>query len=385
MHIDFAASEQSTVGIEWELALVDADTLELTPLAQPLLEQVGGGDNAPIRQEFLKNMIELVSGAHHTVESAVGDLGETLRVADRLARQLGARLLGSGTHPFSLSHLQQPFDNPRYNVVVDRNQWWSRQLAICGTHIHVGIDHRDKALPITNGLARFFPYLLSLSASSPFWESQDTGYASQRTMLFQQLPTNGLPYPMETWAEFEQYAEELTEVGMIAMAKEIRWDVRPSPRFGTVENRTLDSVPTLAEIGCLTALTQCLTEWMSRELDAGRRVVTLPPWLVKENKWRAARYGLEAEIITPDPAHRVRPLRQGFEVWLETLTPIARQLHCEPELRFTETILEGGASYQRQRDVAAANGGDLRTVVRALLAETQAGEPLPHAGSTGGG
>ena len=380
MHIDFAASARSTVGIEWELALVDADTLELTPLAQPLLDQVEGGEQGPLRQEFLKNMIELVSGVHETVESAVGDLDETLSVADRLARQLGARLLGSGTHPFSLSRAQQPFDKPRYNVVVDRNQWWSRQLAICGTHIHVGIDHRDKALPITNGLARFFPYLLSLSASSPFWESEDTGYASQRTMLFQQLPTNGLPYAMETWAEFEAYAEELSEVGMITVAKEIRWDVRPSPHFGTVENRTLDSVPTLAEIGSLTALTQCLTEWMSRELDAGRTVPTLPPWLVKENKWRAARYGLEADIITPNPAQRVRPLRQGFEVWLERLTPIARQLHCEPELRFIETILADGPSYQRQRDVAAAHDGDLRAVVASLLAETEAGTPLPHPG-----
>ena len=188
--------------------------------------------------------------------------------------------------------------------MADRNQYWGHQMAICGTHVHVGVDHRDKALPITNGLARFYPYLLALSCASPFWEGEDSGYASQRTMLFQQLSTNGLPYPMRKWTEFEDYAEELFDSGMISTPSEIRWDVRPSPKFGTVENRTADSVPTFAELGCVAALTQCFAEYVSRSYAHDQTYESLSPWLVRENKWRAARYGMDASVITPNPARR---------------------------------------------------------------------------------
>ena len=375
MKVDFAPSARSTVGIEWELALVDLDTLELTPVAEALLHEVGGAEDAPIRKEFLQNMVELVSGAHRIVADAVGDLTTNLAVVQRATAAMGVGLLGSGTHPFSRAADQLPFPGPRYDVVRERTQWWGRQMAICGTHVHVGVDHRDKALPITNGLARFYPFFLALSGSSPFWEGQDSGYVSQRTMMFQQLPTNGLPYPMTQWAEFEAYADELTECGMINVPAEIRWDVRPSPRFGTVENRTPDSVPTLAELGCLAALSQCLAEYIARAFESDQTVEVLPPWLLKENKWRAARYGLDAEVITPHRTRRVRPLRDKLLEWVERLTPIARDLGCEAELRFAETLAARGPSYARQRSVAAASGGDLKSVVRLLLAETGADRP----------
>lgn len=376
MHVDFAYSPRSSVGLEWELALVDAETLELTPAAAPLLAALGAGEDTPIRKEYLQSMVEIVSGAHSCVSDAVADLAENLARIRTVSDGSGIQLMGSGCHPFSQSHLQEPFRGPRYDVVKERTQWWGRQMAICGTHIHVGVDHRDKALPITNGLARFYPLFLALSASSPFWEGHDSGYASQRTMLFQQLPTNGLPYRMARWEEFEAYATELAEVGMITVPAEIRWDVRPSPRFGTVENRTGDSVPTLAELGCLAALTQSLAEFIARDYEGEREVEDLPPWLVKENKWRAARYGLDAEVITPDRPQRVRPLRDYLAEWLERLTPVARALGCEQELSFAETLATRGASYERQRAAAAANHGDLRAVAELLVAETGAVTPF---------
>jgi carboxylate-amine ligase len=368
--IDFAPSAQSSVGIEWELALVDLVTGELVPAAEPLLEACGGGEDQPIRREYLKNMVELVSGVHTTVAGAVADLAGSLAQVQAAAAGLGVGLIGAGTHPFSRASEQQRFEGARYDVVAERNQYWGNQMAICGTHVHVGVDHRDKALPITNALARFYPYLLALSCASPYWEGEDTGYASQRTMLFQQLPTNGVPFPMRRWSEFEDYAEDLFDAGMISVPSEIRWDVRPSPKFGTVENRTADSVPTLAELGCLAALTQCIAEYVSRTYAHDQTYESLPPWLVRENKWRAARYGMDADVITPSASRRQVPLREGLAQWLERLMPIARDLGCVDELAFAATIAERGASYERQR---AAGGPE--QALRLLLVET--GQEFP--------
>jgi carboxylate-amine ligase len=371
MLIEFASSAQSSVGIEWELALVDLETGELAPMAAEVLAALGAHDDGPIRKEYLKNMVELVSGVHLRVGDAVADLAEQLRILRIALAPLDLGVIGSGSHPFSRAADQERFHGSRYDIVAERTAYWGQQMAICGTHVHVGVDHRDKALPITCGLARFYPYLLALSCSSPYWEGDDSGYASQRTMLFQQLPTNGLPYPMRTWAEFEDYAEDLLECGMINVAAEIRWDVRPSPKFGTVENRTADSVPTLAELGCVAALTQCFTEHVSRNYEQDLPLELLPPWLVRENKWRAARYGLDAEVIVPRNGRREVPLREGLLKWLDRLTPISRDLGCEPELAFAAELAERGASYERQRAT-----GSPALALRQLLDETGAASPF---------
>ncbi|HRA77108.1 MAG TPA: glutamate--cysteine ligase [Propionicimonas sp.] len=376
MQFEFARSARSSVGVEWELGLVDSATLELTPAAGPLLADLGAGEATPVRKEYLQSMVELVSGAHTRVGDAIADLADSLARTRAAADGLGVALLGSGCHPFSSAEAQKPFTGERYDRVKERTRYWGRQMAICGTHIHVGVTHRDQALPVTNGLARFYPFFLALSASSPFWEGVDSGYASQRTMLFQQLPTNGLPYRMTAWSEFEAYADELAECGMITVPGEIRWDVRPSPKFGTVENRTPDSVPTLGELGALAALTQCLAEYIVTDLEGPREVEDLPPWLVKENKWRAARYGLDAEVITPDHGKRVQPLRDYLYEWLERLIPVSRRLGCADELAFCEQLAIRGASYERQVARAAAAGGDLREVVSLLLVETGAASPF---------
>jgi glutamate---cysteine ligase / carboxylate-amine ligase len=368
MRFDFVPSGGPTMGVEWELALVDAETLALVPRAQQVLDAVDDPKAGPIRREYLTDMVELVTGVHHRVDEAMDDLRGSL---DRVRAILGpsTRLLGAGAHPVDRAADSEPFDFWRYNVVKERNAYWGRQMAIFGTHIHVGIDHRDKALPITYGLARFSPYFIALSASSPFWEGEDSGYASQRTMIFQQLPTNGLPYPMDSWEEFEHYATELEDAGMISAPNEIRWDVRPST-FGTVENRVLDSVPTFAELGALTAFTQCLAEYMSRELDDGRAIAQLPVWFMKENKWRAARYGLDTDVITPRVKDKLRPIREGIYDWLNRLEAISAELGCADQLRFVAELMEAGPSYLRQRAA-----GDPSAALRQLVDETGADAP----------
>ncbi len=372
MLIDFAPSAQSSVGIEWELALVDLTTGELAPLAEAVLAACGSSDETPIRKEYLKNMVELVSGVHRTVGAAVADLAEQLRILRYALAPLNLGVIGAGSHPFSRASEQERFSGSRYDIVAERTGYWGRQMAICGTHVHIGVDDKAKALPLTCGLARFYPYLLAVSCSSPYWEGEDTAYASQRTMLFQQLPTNGLPYPMRSWAEFESYADDLLECGMINVASEIRWDVRPAPRFGTVENRVADSVPTLAELGCVAALTQCFAEHVSRGYEHGRDGERLPPWLVRENKWRAARYGMDAEVIIPaGEGRRQVPLREGLLKWVDRLTPISRDLGCEAELAFAAELVQGGASYERQRAA-----GSPQLALSRLVKETGAVSPF---------
>ena len=256
----------------------------------------------------------------------------------------------------------------------ERNGWWGTQMAINGLHIHTGIDARDKALPITYGMARFAPYFIALAASSPFWQGLDTSFASQRTMIFQQLPTNGLPYHMTSWEEYERYATELEGVGMIHNSSEIRWDIRPSA-YGTVENRLMDCVPTLYELGALAALSQCLVERMSRALNSGEPIDRLPYWFMRENKWRAARYGLAAEIITPRPWEHTMQLREGLLRWISDLAPVAEDLGCATELAHCRQLILGGPSYVRQRRAYAASGGDMSAVTRSIIAETMRGTP----------
>lgn len=375
MPISFHESDPSTVGVEWELALVEAESLALSPRAGEILADLGDAPPSPYRREFMRHMIEIVTGVHTTVSEAISELTGHHAQLDAHVGERGLRLLGAGTHPFARATQQLTTDAPRYNTIKQRSRYWADRLVICGTHVHVGVDHASKALPIVHGLAVYLPHLLALSASSPFWEGEDSGYASQRTMLFQQLPSAGLPPPVTTWDEYEAYFNDQLAVGIITETNEIRWDVRPSPRFGTVENRVLDGLPTVREVAALTALTQSATEWMSRRLNDGLALPRLAPWLVRENKWRAARYGLEADVILPGERLRERPMRDSLDDILTVLAPVAADLDCADELAYVSELMTSGASYDRQRRVFA-DTGSVEAVTAALVDECARGHPV---------
>jgi carboxylate-amine ligase len=247
-------------------------------------------------------------------------------------------------------------------------------MLIFGVHVHVGVDSTGKILPILNGLLRWFPHLQALSASSPFWGGSDTGYASNRALMFQQLPTAGLPFQFDTWAQFESYVGDMLATGVISEFKEIRWDIRPSPALGTVEVRVCDGLPTLDEVAAIAALTHCLVVDLDQRLKAGQVLPGLPPWHVQENKWRAARYGLDAEIIL-DASNRERRLTDDLDDVLNRLEPVAARLGCASELASISVLMAAGASYQRQRAVASRAGGDLWAVVDSLVREMRDGLP----------
>lgn len=369
MNIDFARSEADTLGVEWEIALVDGQSAELRSVAQEVLDGVkaAGGldqdDEHPrVTQELLTNTVELVTGVHTSVAGARAELATTLDEVRKVTDPLGVELYCAGSHPFAQPTSQPVTDKDRYAKLIDRTQWWGRQMVIYGVHVHVGIDQAAKALPIVDGLINYQPHLLALSASSPYWNGESTGYASQRSLMFQQLPTGGLPFHFDQWGEYEQYVSDMMHTGVVDELNEIRWDVRPVPRFGTVEMRICDGLDSLHDVAAIAALTQCLVSDMSAQLDAGRHIPVMNPWFRVENKWRAARYGLDAIIILDSAGHE-RLVTEHLADELTRLTPTARRLGCEAELASVWDIVTEGAGYQRQCATAATHDGDLRHVV----------------------
>lgn len=393
MHLTFHPSPARTVGAEWELGLLDPVTGDLVSRADALLERLGqdppaaqtltapdgpaartaGRRQGPsVTKELLLNTVELVTGVCANAPEAAQDLGTLLDRVRPAADALGIDLFCAGSHPFARWERQVVSPGRRYATLIDRTQWWGRQMLIYGLHVHVGVTSAAKVWPLLNAMLAYSPHLAALSASSPFWAGLDTGYASNRAMMFQQLPTAGLPFQFPDWRSYERYLDDVHTTGVVDDVSELRWDLRPSPRIGTLETRVCDGVSTLDEVVALTALTHCLVVHLDDRLDSGSLPTTLPPWHVQENKWRAARYGLDAVVVLDVDNREERVTTEVLRL-LDELTPVARRLGCTEELRGVEAIVTGGAGYQRQRAVAAAAGGDLHAVTQALVTELRDG------------
>jgi len=379
VQIPFTSSPRSSLGVEWELEIVDLQTRELAGAATEILAELSapfGGHHPKAKHELFDSCIEVITGVCATVEEAVADLRGTVDEVAAAAAARGLGLMCSGTHPFTDWSTQKISPNPRYAKLIEDMQWTARRLQIFGVHVHVGVRSPDKAIPIVNALTAYIPHFLALSASSPYWVGTDTGLASVRSKVFEALPTAGLPYLLDGWEDFEQFMETLISARTISTIREVWWDIRPHPNFGTVELRICDGLPTLFEIGCVAAMSQCLVEMLNSQLDRGYTLPTPRSWTVRDNKWRAARYGIEAEIIVDEHGSTV-PLRDSLVDLVEELMPFAERLQCTKELTRVRDILEVGPSYARQRAVAAANGGDLTAVVDALLIEMRDDAPAP--------
>jgi glutamate---cysteine ligase / carboxylate-amine ligase len=376
VRIPFNSSPRTSLGIEWELQLVDPATRQLASAASELLAELSGGESEhpKAKHELFESTVEIITGVCMTVADAKADLEATLSEVTAAAERRGLGVMCSGTHPLTEWSEQRISPDPRYDKLIERMQWMAQRLQIFGVHVHVGIRSPDKAIPIVNALTSYVPHLLALSASSPYWLGRDTGLASSRSKIFEGLPTAGLPVQLADWTEFEQLMGTLVASGTIETIREIWWDIRPHPGFGTVELRICDGLPTLHEIGAIAALSQCLVDQLNTQLDRGYQLPRPNAWVQRENKWRAARHGLDAELIL-DEHGTTRPLREAIAELVHDLGPLAERLGCAAELDDVTSILEVGASYERQRKAAADNGGDVRAVVDSLLAEMRAGRP----------
>lgn len=376
--VDFAASPRSSVGLEWELMLADGESGDLVPRAPEVvsaLEEETADARFTVTGELLTNTVEVTSGVGSSIALAVDDIVDAIGAVRTVTDPLEIELLCAGSHPFAQWYDQKVTDKTRYHHLIERTQWWGRNMMIWGIHVHVGVEDVRKVFPIIGALSVYLPHLQALSASSPFWAGERTGYASNRALVFQQLPTAGLPWPLENWAQFDAYLDDMIGTGVMADATEVRWDIRPAPRWGTIEVRACDGMSTLPELAAVAALVQVLVEHFSRELDEGRDLPTIQPWFVRENKWRAARYGLDAEVIV-DSRGTQRPVVDHLRETMARLAPIAADLHCPREFAGLEAILSEGNSSTRQLRVAESADGDLREVVHHLIREFRAGPTL---------
>src|SRR2546423_2191488 len=372
----FHASERSSLGVEVELQIVDRTSRELRSGASAILQRLGNERGEPhpkAKNELIESNIELITGICSTVAEARADLEGTLAEVVPVAEELGLALLCAGTHPFSDWAAQDITPDERYLRLVEEVQWPARRMAIFGIHTHVGVRSAEKAIAIANALTGYIPHFLALSASSPWFEGRDTGLASSRTKVFEGLPTAGLPQLLGTWEQFQELMTTLISAKAISSIREIWWDIRPHPNFGTVELRICDGIPTMTEIACVAALAQCLVEWMDSLIDRGYTLPCPKAWIVGQNKWRAARFGIEAEI-TVDEQGTLTPLQGAIADLVEELAPVARRLGCEKELDHAPRILDPRPGYLRPRPRVDA-GGNLVDVVDGLIGELRSDEP----------
>ncbi|MEZ2122710.1 MULTISPECIES: glutamate--cysteine ligase [unclassified Corynebacterium] len=373
-HMNFNRSPEPTLGVEWEIGLIDPDTRDLTPRSSDMIELMSKKrPDLQVEPEFLKNTVEMVTGVCHTVPEAVAELGSGLDSLHESAGELGVRLWSAGSHPFSDWRDQEVSDKSPYTEIIRRTKFWGRQMLIWGLHVHVGVSHEAKVWPIINALMTNYPHLLALSAASPGWNGLDTGYASNRTMLYQQLPTAGAPYGFNTWSQWTEYLRQQEKSGVIDHTGSMHFDIRPSAKWGTIEIRVSDAPSNLRELAALTALTHCLVVYYDRAFEAGETLPSLQPWHIRENKWRAARHGLEADIICSRNTDKVSVADDIVRI-VTVLEPLAEELGCAEELAIVHEIIDRGASYRRQRELYERTG-DWRDVVDLICDEMERGRP----------
>src|SRR3954452_14388379 len=369
MAIEWNPSRGATLGVEWEVQLIDGETKMLRQEAGKLLDELpvsdDTGEHPRIRHELMQSTLELVTGICSTVSEAKDDLAATIIELQRMAAEHGILLACAGTHPVSDWRDAAMSPMQRYAELVEQMQWLARRIQTFGVHVHVGVRSAEKAIPMVNALAGYLPHFLALTASSPYWGGHDTGLASSRAIVWGSLPTAGPPHLLADWGEFEEYMDTLLRAKAIRSIKEVWWDIRPHPDFGTIEIRMFDGIPTLREVGMAAALCQCLVELFDHQLDRGYTLPSPAAWVVRDNKWRATRYGLDAMIITDDQGSTA-PLRDELYELVAELEPIAGRLGCAEDLKVVSEVLDQGAPYERQRAIVAG-GGSLTDIVGASV------------------
>ncbi len=377
MHIPFAHNAHPTVGVELELHVIDASSGALVNAAVEILEELGqghpDGEHPKAKHELFQSTIEIITGVCNTPAEARADLADTLAEVRAAAARRGLTLMSSGTHPFALARDQEISPNPRYHDLIEEMQWTARRLLICGTHVHVGVPSGEHSILIVNELLRHLPLFLILSSSSPFLEGDDTGLASTRSKVFESLPTAGLPPKLNDWADFEAFMTTLIASGCIESVRDVWWDVRPHPNFGTVELRMCDATSTLREAQAVAALGQTLVAHLIDQIDGGTLGPPPREWAVRENRWLAARHGVDAQLIIDDEGTR-RPAGELLADLVVELGPTAARLGTADDLADALRLWAIGPGYQRQRRIAGA-GGSLFDVVMSLADQLETGEP----------
>jgi carboxylate-amine ligase len=369
MEVNFGRSRQFSVGVEEEFQLLDAESYELVSRYGEVAE--AAGDDGRIKPELLQSTVEAATKVAATVGEAITDAADLRRRLRDAAAENGALIAAAGTHPFSRYEHQEVTREPRYEQLMESLQWVAERELIFGLHVHVGLDTGQKAIAVANALRSWLPELLALSANSPYWQGRDTGLASTRTKVFETMPRSGLPPAFSSFEEFELLVDRGVRTRCFADYTFIWWDLRPHPKLGTIEVRVCDAQTRLENIAAIVALVQGLVSALAERYDRGQQLPTQPVTLVGENKWRAARYGLDANLIWLERDEE-RAARVALADLVELAEPSARRLGSLAELREVERIAARGTGADEQRQIHA-DAGTLLAVVQWLAERTTSG------------
>ncbi len=356
-----------TLGIEEELMILDAETLELVNAVESLLEPAAAGE---IKPELMESVLEVSTDPCSNTAEASAQLRALRGQVSQSAAQKNLVIGSAGTHPFAMWEKQRIVARPRYRDLISALRFVARQELIFGVHVHVGIDDADKAIHVANGMRLHMPVLLALSANSPFWRSDSTGLASTRTPIFRAFPRVGMPPTYRDWADYERRIEFMVGTRVIEDYTYLWYDVRPHPNFGTVEVRVMDSQTHVEHTVGLAALVQALVRELAIHFEEGRELSTYPYEMLDENKWLAARHGLEGELVDLPHPDRVATGTLARRL-LDRAREHAQDLGSTNELEAVEDLLERGNGAARQVVVYEANR-DFHEVMAEIVAATAA-------------
>jgi carboxylate-amine ligase len=364
--LEFAKSEPYTLGVEVELQIVDRITHDLSPKAPELLARWTGP--ATVQPEIFQSMLELNTGICRDAAAAEADLRATAQRLMPLARAQGVRFISTGTHPTAFYQERKISPSERYHSLIARNQWIARRLLIFGLHVHIGMPDAETCIAVQNELLYDLGLLLAVSTSSPFWQGQPTGLASSRITVFEALPTGGMPTLVHNWSEFQELVATLQRANAITSLKDLWWDIRPSPRYGTLEIRVCDGLATISETAMVVALAQALARRAGARVTAGTNRQFPPAWRVRENKWRASRHGMEADLLVSNSGEA-----QGARSYLgQTIAELTADGFLDGKSRYADALraIADGAptSSERQRAIFERTG-DIKKVTVALADE----------------
>lgn len=369
-----------TLGVEEEYLLVNRQTRDL--VSEPpadLMPKLSDAIGAQVSPEFLKSQVEIGTGVCATPADVRADLARLRSAVAEVANEYGYAPIAASTHPFAKWSEQHHTEKARYDQIARDLAGTVRRLLICGMHIHAGIEDDDLRVDMMNQVSYFLPHILALSASSPYWQGEDTGMASYRLTVFDALPRTGVPDSFESWPEYQRVVERLIEVGAIEDASKIWWDIRPSVRWPTLEARVADVCTRMDDAVALAALYQCLLSMLFTLREKNQRWRVYPRILIEENRWRAQRYGVTGDLADFGQG-KMMPFGTLADELVGLLQEEARQLGCTQELLHVATIARRGTSAQAQRvaygaarDDGASHTDALCAVVDFLVEETMYG------------
>jgi carboxylate-amine ligase len=367
-----------TLGVEEELMIVDQKSMDLVPAIEEMIEAVPRETEGQVKPELIESVLEISTDVCRSAGEAAGQLEELRRRVRETAEAKGLSIGSAATHPFAHWEDQRIVKRDRYREILDMLGFVARHELLFGLHVHVGIDGPDKAIHVANGMRVHIPILLALSTNSPFWRGRPTDLKSSRTPIFRLLPRVGIPPRFEDWNEYCARLRFMVEAGAVPDYTYLWWDVRPHPNLGTVELRSCDAQTRLEHTIALTALVQAMAKELAEHFEAGGELAPFPAELLEENKWLAARYGMQGDLIDLPRSDRI-PTAELARRLAARLRPHARELGSEREFEVLDDLIEHGSGADRQLAEWRANR-DMVALVRAIVEATAA----PLTGRVGG-